>query len=78
MSFDWLIPKTPKRNGKFDKDRILTYIRQNDSVALKSLIANDDIDCDDRHHYQGSSQAIVMIASAHNNLECGKYFSDFS
>jgi hypothetical protein len=71
MSFDWLIQKSPKKNGKFDKDKILTYIGQNDSIALKTLIEND-YDCDARCKYQGSDQAIVMIASAKNQYECVK------
>ena len=77
--FDWYIPKCPQAlgNDEFESGKILTYIRENNSIAVKTLITEDLIDCDAKHRYHGSFLALVMIAVQQNKYECGMYFLIF-
>ena len=77
--FNWYIPKISyprylSQNDEFNSGKILTYIREDNSIAVKTLITEDLIDCDAKHRYHGSFLAIVTIAVQQNKHECGMYF----
>ena len=39
--FDWYVPKICRNLDEFEAGEILTYIRENNSIAVKTLITED-------------------------------------
>jgi len=70
--FDWYIPKISQDLNEFEAGKILSYIRENNSTAVKTLIIEDLIDCDAKYRIQGSYFALVIIAAQQNKHECVK------
>jgi len=66
------IPTSQNRNGKYHAGKALSYITENNSTALKSIIDEGLLDCNKKVQIRGYEQALVTIAAERNRYDCVK------